>query len=199
MPADWVSTLFFVAVLNLVIFSLCSRLVVMLRAFYLDWGTEVGKTSQLQAEAHKLRADSDKLRTELEFLKTELTRSQLGRLYLRAGDSIFAKLYVDREGKVLVTDNLFCRMLADARFRRPTDMQFLPDSLRGLLRLRLGSQEFSHFTVVGASSQQRLHSGDCTAAQHVIKLQTSGTGAAVVVDFPIVVRTGVPNDASMMC
>jgi len=193
--ADWVSFLFFVAVLSLTIFSLCSRLVTILRVSYIDWARVKS------AETERLRADSDKLRAEVELLKTELTRSQLGRLYLRAGDSIFAKLYIDRDGKVLVTDNLFCRMLADGRLRQPTDMQFLPDSLRGLLRLRLGSQEFSHFTVQGTPPAPHraacLGSASDCAAQHTIKLHT--TPISKVVDFPFVVRTGVPNDASMMC
>jgi hypothetical protein len=192
MAADWISFLFFVAVLLMTILSLGSRLTVMLRVWYLD------RARLSTAEAERLRADSDKLRAEVEVLKTELTRSQLGRLYLRAGDSIFAKLYIDRDGKVLVTDNLFCRMLADGRLKQPTEMQFLPDSLRGLLRLRLGSQEFSHFTVQGGggtgTSPHRL--SDC-AAQHIIKLHT--TPVTKIIEFPFVVRTGVPNDASMMC
>lgn len=164
------------------------------------------------ARIEVLKGEIESLRREADYFKDEMRRSQVAKMYIRAGASIFAKAYVDRAGNVLVTDNLFCRMLSDGLLKKPTGMQFLPDALRGLLVMKFGSSlvasySLSHstFTVErlkggdldysSSTRYTRYPSNDPDIRSYRLRLQTApDRTSAAPVQLDIVIRTGVPND-----
>jgi hypothetical protein len=163
------------------------------------------------ARIEVLKGELESLRREADYFKDEMRRSQVAKMYIRAGASIFAKAYVDRAGNVLVTDNLFCRMLSDGLLKKPTGMQFLPDALRGLLVLKFGSSLVASYSLSHSTfTVERLKGGDLDSSgstffrypskdpeihSYRLRLQTApDRTSAGPVQLDIMIRTGVPND-----
>lgn len=154
------------------------------------------------AHIEVLKREIETLKQQSDYFKDEIRRSNVAKMYIRAGSSIFAKTFVDRAGNVLVTDNLFCRMLSDGLLKKPTSMQFLPDSLRGLLVMKFGSDVVathsspsSSFTVDRVRSALVSQPSRFTTFDNPQDVQTyllRITGSSIT--FDMMIRTGAPND-----
>lgn len=138
--------------------------------------------------------EAARLSTEVDALKDDLQRASAGRLYQRVGGSIYAKVFVDRDGEIMITDNLFCRMIADGNLNSPRSTQFLPDSIKGLVIIKYGLKnldKISHFMVrKNTSTPSSLRMSD--AEKYIVILQSTSPPASL--EIGVVVRTGAPND-----
>jgi hypothetical protein len=137
-----------------------------------------------------LVAEAEKLKKEVDFFKEEVTRTQFGRMYQRAGGSIYAKLYVDKQGNVLVTDNLFCRMVADGSVRQARNIHLLPDCIFGYGVIKFSRQHMAQETTFCVKDCPRgvQDKWGNTDAQRYNVVFSSGAL------LTITLRTGVPND-----
>jgi len=190
---EFLSGLFFCTLIAYLVFSWISRWRWMSSVHY-QMATDMASTT------HGLKNEIEVLRRETEYFKDEMRRAQVAKMYIRAGSSIFAKMFLDRAGNVLVTDNLFCRMLSDGILRKPTSMQFLPDALRGILVFKYGSDivashssPSTNFTVDkrNAAVGSRSFGFHDDTQTYVLRIKTANHPS---LEINIMVRTGAPND-----
>lgn len=136
-----------------------------------------------------LNAETTKLRREVQFLKDDLVRAQFGKMFERVGYNLYTKIYIEKHGDVLVTDNLFCRMVSDGSVARHRPIHLLPDCLFGYAVIKFGIDAMKKETTFCVSSKVVGRIAHREAGSHRVIFSS---GASV----QITLRTGVPNDRS---
>lgn len=135
-----------------------------------------------------LNVETERLKREVHHLRDELLRAQFSKMFERVGYNLYSKIYIEKHGDVLVTDNLFCRMVSDGSVKRHRPIHLLPDCLFGYGVIKFGFEAMKKettFCVASKPSTGRFAHND--ASMHNVIFSS---GACL----KITLRTGIPND-----